>query len=402
MMRRIQAAFAALSFIASANALASYAPFQGSTVFVPPLLTKASPAELPPSTRVLRLPPQAGLVRTIVTTNMLAKGPSWIAFGDKYISLCAPNRLKVACSPVTATATMRDINIRAYVGDHNAAVIAYDFHPSTTRTAAELIVVTDYFNKQLAKKVAHFNRMAAVYAPPPPRAGPPKMTPGTDPKKAGINPMLIAEVGGSCVYDDFGDLDCSGGEGGAAGAGTDVTEYDWTNEADWDTTEDTSLPPIPSFPIGPDTNNLDPCTGPDGSNICQQITVTGTRPSTGGCVYGPFGRACTFSPPVIGDPLDVPPPAEAPWFSQDACNMVKAFCTKNQVQDNERIPVGGDGVSYEDKVIACEAMYDFEMTECSAYRGASDARSRAACRSKAADRLAACMTTARNTSGGKA
>ncbi len=226
-MRRCLAAFVTLSFIAAANVSAADIPFPGSTVFIPPLLNENSPAEIPPSTRVMRLPPQAGLVRNVITTNLLKKGPSWIAFGDKYISLCAPNRLRVACSPVAATATMRDIHIRAYAGGNNEAYVAYDVRPKTTRSAAEVFVATDYFQKRLAKKVAHF---------------------------------------------------------------------------------------------------------------------------------------------------------------------------KGKIQDNERIPVGGDGVSYEDKAIACQAMYEFEMDECKAYSRAADVRMRIACQSKAADRNAECLTTARRTS----
>ncbi len=396
-MRRCLAAFVTLSFIAAANVSAADIPFPGSTVFIPPLLNENSPAEIPPSTRVMRLPPQAGLVRNVITTNLLKKGPSWIAFGDKYISLCAPNRLRVACSPVAATATMRDIHIRAYAGGNNEAYVAYDVRPKTTRSAAEVFVATDYFQKRLAKKVAHFNRMATVYVPPPPRTSPPPMRPSTDPKKVGIAPMLIAEVGGVCVYDDFGDLDCTGGNAGNEATGVDADVYDWTLDAGWEEPEDTTTT-LPSFPIGTDSPSNDPCTGPDGTNVCQQINITGQRPNTDGCLWSPVGRVCTIKPPLAGgDPLDELPPPTQPWFSQDMCNMLSVFCTKGQIQDNERIPVGGDGVSYEDKAIACQAMYEFEMDECKAYSRAADVRMRIACQSKAADRNAECLTTARRT-----
>ncbi len=84
-MGRILAAAAALSFMLSPHIFATDMPFQGSTVIIPALVTK-NPTATIQQPKVLRLPPQAGKVKYIVTTNLLAKGTSWVAFGHQYIS----------------------------------------------------------------------------------------------------------------------------------------------------------------------------------------------------------------------------------------------------------------------------------------------------------------------------
>ena len=100
------------------------APSQGSKVLVPPLITKgASKSGDQPMT--MRLPTQAGKVSKMVTTNLVAKGPSWIAKGDKYYSLCVPNRRMVACAPIVATSVMKGIEVGAVAGTKGEALITF-------------------------------------------------------------------------------------------------------------------------------------------------------------------------------------------------------------------------------------------------------------------------------------
>jgi hypothetical protein len=67
------------------------APSQGSKVVIPPLITQVA-SKASTGLLTVRLPTQAGKVSKMIATNLLTKGPSAIAIGDKYISLCAPNR----------------------------------------------------------------------------------------------------------------------------------------------------------------------------------------------------------------------------------------------------------------------------------------------------------------------
>ncbi len=288
---------------------------------------------------------------------------------------------------------MRDIDVRTYAGENNVPMVAFDIHPKTTRTATELAVSIDYFQARLDKKVAHFNRMATLYVPPPPITGPPPMRPGTNPNSGKAAPLLIAEINGSCVYDDFGDLDCSGGTGGEGGTGTEADQYDWSNETEWEATEDTTATPLPTFPSGVDNGNVDPCIGPNGSNICQQVEIVEVRQDYGNCTGGPLIRICTRLPPVVGDPSDAMPKSPTPWFAQSTCNKRHWLCSRGQVP--EELPrIEPTGETYEEYVAACEANLEFRTDRCTADKS-SDSRGQRACKAEAFADYSACLSTAR-------
>ena len=390
-------ALVALAFAAITQpALASPPPFPGTTVYIPPLATLENP-DPAPSERVMRLPSVAGKVTRVITTNLLKASPSWLVQGDKYWSLCAPRRTQIACSPITAVSTMQDIHIRAYAGDNNAPTVAYDVMPQTTRTAAELAVAMDYFHNRLASKVAHFDRINPNADPRPPK--------GQLPRKGAAKPLLIAEGSTSyCTYDDFGSIDCSGGDGGGGGGGgTDTWEYDWTPDETYEDAAASDPPPpssIPTFPAGPDsdTAQADPCIGPNGNKVCQQITITGQRPSTEACVWGMFGRVCVSTPPPIVDPFaPTLPPSPAPIWPQGACNLINAMCSNGQTPetDNERVPARGD--TYADDIQACADNLEVEETQIYAYP--MDQRTRSAKLGEARRRYSACLTAARRRHG---
>jgi hypothetical protein len=390
-------AAAATLAAASCHALATTLPFPGSTVYMRPLATIDNP-DPAPTQRVLRLPPAAGIVTTTITTNLLETGPSWIVKGDKWWSLCAPRRTQIACSPITPVSNMRNIHIRAYAGVDNAPTVAYDVLPSTTRTAAELVVAMNYFQARLKTRVAHFNRFPYT---PPPKKGEHSSKRGT------ITPMSR----GGCTYDDDIVIECladdgGGGDGtggGGSGSGYETWEYDWTPDEDWRSVEEEARPPpsaIPTYPNGPDTDLPDPCLGPGGSNMCQQVEIMASRPHAEGCFYSLFGVVCTSRPPVII--IDEPPlPVTQPWFSQSTCNNIPVLCTKGQIPaDNERVESENPG-DFEADVAACAKNHEIDDNMCALnHKMGADYRTTRACYERSAARNAQCMTTARGRATG--
>lgn len=74
------------------------------------------------------------------------------------------------------------------------------------------------------------------------------------------------------------------------------------------------------------------------------------------------------------------------------CGTFGIFCS---VRDG-----AGTNGTYEEMAEKCERQYNLEMEECKVYSYAADLRSDRACRERAASRLAACLTTARDVSRG--
>ncbi len=366
-MKKSLPAFAALLVLgASWSAPTSAAsPIRGSTVLVPPLFSKAPFVSARTRTVVIRLPVQAGKVSKMVTTNLVSKSESWIAKGDKYYSLCMPNRRKVACAPIVATSIMQDIEIGAHAGDKGVPMITFHINPATKQPLKRLLASINYFMLRTHKQVAHYNRMAMNYAP----------LKGLTPLKPGnFAAALIAETGSSgCVYDDFGDLDCTGGDSGTNGGGADPHTYDWTDEEGADNPAPSATPP--TFPSGNDNGNTDPCIDGSGNNTCQQVTITGQRQDSPDlmayqtCVITPMAFACRATPPVISDPFEPPMPSRPrPLLPQSACNFAPIFCSAGQVPEIPPPPLT-DWEKLQARKAECYKKVDAEMVYCRAIQG---------------------------------
>ncbi|WP_426212006.1 hypothetical protein [Massilia sp. TWP1-3-3] len=280
----------------------------------------------------MRLPVQAGKVSKMVTTNLVSNSESWIAKGDKYYSLCMPNRHRVACAPIVAASIMQGIDVGAFAGTNGAPSITFHVDPAAKLTPKHIVYTIDYFLKRIDKQVQHFNRMVMIYAP---MKGAPTL-------KAGIDKKLISDGSGGCGYDDFGSYDCSGGDSGTGGGGYDWNDYDWGGDygggggAGNDTSS--TSPSLPTFPSGNDNGDDDPCLDENGNNYCQRVVITGNLPdaveeaSLAGCVFTPIGFVCNRTPPVIGnvEPIEQLPRGPKPTFPQSACNIAPIFCAEGQ------------------------------------------------------------------------
>lgn len=357
---------------------------KGSKVVVPPLISKVNGAKGEPM--IIRLPTQAGKVSKIVTTNLVTKGPSWIAKGDKYYSLCVPNRRMVSCAPIVAASVMKGIEVGAVAGAKGEPLITFKMN-SVGLTPKRAAYAINYFLARTKKQVAHFNRMSVLYAP----------APGQNALQVGQTSNYAAESGGgSCGYDDGGSYDCGGDSGGSGG---DPFPNEPTGQCSGNC----------DYPTGNDNGNSDPCIAPDGSRICNSpndipsVPISGERPSAEepmGCrIIGPFTVECGAAPPVIGG---IPAPEElprvVPWLSQDWCNFSRIFCSAGQEPepDNDRgADSAASGKSMSELYEICEQIETVERDVCRANRGNMDTRSLNVCFDKAAARKLACYATAR-------
>ncbi len=320
----------------------------------------------------MRLPVQAGKVSTMITTNLVSKSESWIAKGDKYYSLCMPNRRMVACAPIVATATMQDIEVGAYAGDKGAPIITFRIKPGTQQPPQRLIASINYFMARTHKQVAHFNRMVMNYAP----------LKGLTPLRPGnVAPTLIAVTGGGgggCSYGDWGSYDCSGGDSGYEGVGHAADTYDWNSDFDDDSVWDDpapGAPPPPSFPSGNDNGDSDPCIDGSGNNVCQQVIISGQRPEAPDpmadqpCMVTPWAIACRGPAPVIADPGEPSAPrGPTPWLPQSACNLAPVLCSAGQIPEDKPPPLT-DAEKLKARKDACYKSVDAEMRACRALEG---------------------------------
>ncbi|WP_426175711.1 hypothetical protein [Massilia sp. TWR1-2-2] len=267
---------------------------QGSRVLVLPLLSKGVAKSNQPIL-VLRLPTQAGKVSKMVTTNLVAKGPSWIAKGNNYYSLCVPNRRMVACAPIVATSVMQDIEVGAMAGPKGEPLLTFKISLSTKQAPKRIGYAINDFLTRTNKQVAHFNRKAVSYAPVPWQTS----------LKVGPTSNSIDDTGGSggsCTYDDEGGMDCSGG-GGVGGGGNEGGGYGG-NENDYDPIPGTASTPNEStgqcagdcnYPSGNNNGDPDPCIDPDGNRICSDpsqippVHIIGQVPPAPACDTQPDG-----------------------------------------------------------------------------------------------------------------
>jgi hypothetical protein len=381
----IPALIALASWCAPASAAT---PSQGSKVAIPPLITKVtSKIASKPLTAIL--PTQAGKVSKMVTTS-LTKSPSAIAIGDKYISLCAPRRNMMACSPIVATGVMKGIEVGAMAGAKGEPLITFKIDPSMAPKRAAYAMA--YFLARINRQVAHFNRTEVSYAPKPWQTS---MT-------VGATSDSVILVGG-CSYDDYSDYDCLGGSYDNGGGGGDYGGGGYGGGS----SPIGQCSGMCNYPSGNNNGDGDPCVAPDGSRICNSsadiptVPVNGQRPveepmSLPNCrPTSPWTAVCGPTPPVAGGIPDFPQ-QPTPWFSQSWCNSTPALCSKGQQPDNDR---GDDastsGKSFAELVNICYSIYDTEMDVCAAYSSSSDYRSVLACQDRAATRRNKCRDTAR-------
>jgi hypothetical protein len=372
----IPALIALASWCAPASAAT---PSQGSKVIIPPLVTKVtSKIASKPLTAIL--PTQAGKVSKMISTN-LTKGPSALAMGDKYISLCTPRRSQMACTPIVATEVMKGIEVGAMAGTKGEPLITFKMDPSMAPARAAYAM--KYFLARLNRQVAHFNRMEVSYAPKPWQTS---MT-------VGATSDSVILVGG-CSYDDYSDYDCLGGSYDNGGGGGDYGGGGYGGGS----SPIGQCSGMCNYPSGNNNGDGDPCVAPDGSRICNSpadiptVPVNGQRPVEEPMACRPVGGVleCTV-PPMINNGTDGIPRA-TPWFAQSTCNQLPWLCSTGQYPDNDRGDASTSGKTQEQLYVICENTYDVEMDICSANRAGGTYR---VCKARAADRLSACQTTAR-------
>ena len=145
-----------------------------------------------------------------MTTNLVSNSPGWIAKGDKYYSLCVPNRNMVACAPIVATSVMQDIEVGALAGPKGEPLLTFNIAQGSKQAPKRLVYAISYFLARANKQVAHFNRKAVSYAP----------RPGATSVRVGpTSSFAAAGGGGGCSYDDENSYDCSGGDSGGGDYG---------------------------------------------------------------------------------------------------------------------------------------------------------------------------------------
>jgi hypothetical protein len=367
------------------------APRRGSTVMVPPLIADTDTGPLPPM-RVLRLPVQAGKVSNMVATNIVENSKAWIAEGDKYYSLCVPDGVKVACAPIVARATMQDIEVGAYADANGVAKVTFRIARDTRRQAKPLIASMRYFLARISLQAAHFERKAG-------NAARSKSPPSGD----SATPAMIDDGGGSCGFDDQGEYDCSGGDGGWDGAGYDNDSYDWGGDESGaeGSGDDPNGPAIPSFPSGSDNGDADPCMDAGGNNVCQQVVITGQLPDAPQemampvCVVTPWVVGCTRSPPPVvgGDPFDELPRGPRPWLPQGACNIWSVLCSAGQTPADEPPPVAPQDKRRAARM-KCLREANAALTACHQLRAMVDDAFFETCKRNALDQGRECGTTA--------
>lgn len=402
MKKFLPALTALIVLCASAPAFAT-PPSQGSTVLVPPLISKGAVKSNRPM--IVRLPTQAGKVSKMVATNLVAIGPSWIAKGDHYYSLCVPNRRMVACAPIVATSVMADIEVGAVADKDGTPLLTFKIAPATKVTPKRAAYAINYFLARTKKQVAHFNRMAVSYAPTP-RQNALQVGPTSNYADAG--------GGGGCGYDDLGSYDCSGGssgggyEGGGGGGGYQG------NENDYDPIPGpASTPNEPTgqcegncnYPSGNNNGDPDPCIDPNGNRICASsadipsVPVVGQLPSDPACDTQPDGTV--FCPMQLPMPMPMPfpgipgapiPNPNAPYFPQWTCNHVPVLCSRGQEPQDT-------GKTLEELLQNCEQQYDADIAYCDDHQSEMAPRMIEVCYSRADRTSLACRERAKDLTG---
>jgi hypothetical protein len=324
---------------------------------------------------IVRLPPQAGKVSKVVTTNLVAKTPSWIAKGDKYFSLCVPSRRMVACSPIMPAGAMKDIEVGARVGIKGEPILTFKIAPGTKMAPKRLQYIIGHFLVRTKKQAAHFNRMAISYAPRPAE---------TSLRIGATSSLVVVSDGGgtTCSYDDNGSYDCTGGSSGGGGGGG----------GGGDQCQDNC-----EFPSGNDNGDIDPCIDASGTPTCPVIEITGHRPTpeeteTVGCrPVNPWTVECGRIPPVIGgEPQQIP--SERPWFPQSWCNNAHILCSAGQQPSDS-------GKTYDELLQECEQQHADATAYCDKNETEMAPRMVEVCYSRADRASLACRERAKRITG---
>ena len=375
-MRRILAAVVALSFLMPAFAAQPKQQLRpgeeigepgepvpvnppGSAVLVPPLIVAGDTSPAAPM-KVLRLPVEAGRVTKMVATNLVENSKSWIAKGHKYYSLCMPNGSKISCTPIVSTATMKDIDVGAYADENGSPKLSFTIDPATTQEPKRLIAAINYFLGRAATQTAHFNQKKSANTPLKTRPG-------------GVAaPTIEGEGNGMvCTFNEFGGVDCTGGDGGSSGDGyesEDEEDFDWEEEVE---ASETALESAPSYPSGSSNGNGNPCIDSGGNDICgPQIVITGRLPdppqqaALPTCVATPWAIACSpRPPPVLIDPTEQLPRGPQPWLPQGACNAWGVLCSGGQIPEEAPPPVTTDEKRSRERM-QCYARANASLTTC--------------------------------------
>jgi hypothetical protein len=356
----------------------------------PPPASKVSAKSKPVA---LRLPSQAGKVSKVVATSLVAKSPSWIAKGDKYYSLCVPNRRLVSCAPIVPARAMKDIEVGAEVGAKGEPILTFKIASNTQVAPKRVQYAIRHFLARTKRQAAHFDRMAVSYAP---RAAQSSV-------RIGATSSLVDASEGSggitCSYDDEGSYDCTGGSyrGGSGDGGSDPIPGT------------VSIPDEPGgqclvdcdYPSGNDNGAEDPCIDGTGNNICQVVQIPGRRPPAEESVelvscrpVNPFVVECGRIPPVIGGvPQELP--RAVPWFPQSWCDNVHILCSAGQQPSDS-------GKTYDQLLAECEAQHVVDTAYCDKNESAMDSRMVEVCFTRADRASLACREKAKvSTSNGQ-
>ncbi len=282
---------------------------------------------------------------------------------------------------------MRDILVSSYLDGNNVALLSFSVNKESKRTPAELAYEMAHFKDRFAKVGAHFDRHSVTYRPRTPRN---RDGVRQYPRNGIANPLTIDAGGSSCTFDDYGNYDCTGGESGGTD-GYNVDTWDW-----WGSDGDTSdWRAIPSFPVGNDNGDRDPCLSSSGENICQQVVVSATRPNLSGCMFTPIGSACVVRPPPVPvDPyLEIPPApsGKRPWFPQGMCTRIHILCSEGQIPEEIGNPPVGDYEALVEWVQTCLDHAQGKLNMCKALSPFNNMEWLSHCTKTASDMANSCM-----------
>lgn len=213
-------------------------------------------------------------------------------------------------------------------------------------------------------------------------------------------PSVVDAGGGSCSYDDWGDLTCDGGSGGRGGDGDSGSGGNGGNDSGEDTgCSDCSYPDDADPAQAPDqgsvpaTNANQPCAVVDGTTICE---MTGPRPLP---IPVPTAPPPVGTIPPVGGipPIEQLPSGQTPWFPQSWCDWFPVLCSAGQEpRDNDRGPNGDtSGKTQAELDEICVNINKVEIDVCATRFSPSKLpRDFAVCRDNANQRMYACFRTA--------
>lgn len=378
--------------------------------------------------KVASLPAKAGHVIHIIRGNWVSPvtaTASWVAFTRTHASLCYMGSKSTAleCFPIRAF-TPQDTDISFNDMGSGLKAMTYMRRPGAMQPEVDFYRTVDIFNRALydtaqevqehAKTTYHMGVAAAVNA----RNSGNGVGAGAD-KNGGAHsvnnngdPQNPCTEGEECRYIPKEDGGYAGGSEATWDATSDHWEYDtgsWTPatgapeglDDGWDYPRVTIGPPEKEYEWGnnwfpPFTYEWQnaPVVEPDLPPSADVPVVVINRPT---CVYSPLGLVCTGPrPPPAPLHPDDPLTPQRPWNPEiptwNFCKTFGIFCSDNDRGDG----ASHDGKTYEELVQACWVLYEAEDEQCTFQEKiGADYRTVRACRARAADRHAACLTTAR-------